>query len=617
MFSTTLSRESLPPRRLRLVCIFVVFCLLSQTALAVAEVRHSVSFPENKEQVFLVRSEFPVSSPVTELIMPDWTPGSYLIRDHAANINRISATAGDGTDLILQKVSKDRWQVNTGMTDTLVVDYEVFTPSLNVSTSWASRAFSLINGASVFLYTSQTRDLQQSLEIVNDPTRGEPFTAMLPAAGGGFHVDNYDELVDNPVAIARATAYRFTNNAQDYVLLNVGENAFWDGKQAAEDVEKIVAVTQSFWGSSPLNRPYWFLNFIVEAKGGLEHDHSTVMMTGRRQMRDRKAYIKWLSLVAHEFFHVWNVRSMRPVELDQYDYQSEQYTSQLWIAEGLTSYYDNLILSRTGLITPQEYMELLARDIYRLETTPGRLLRPVTEASVDAWIRHYKPSSNSYNSTISYYTKGAVIGFVLDTYLRKSSRGRHTLDEVLRKMYDLYSSEPYSRDAFERVVIDVGGAQAGTLLQSLLTTTVDPDIDAALDYYGLELNRGAILVTGEPDAEPLLSDLGVLWNVNKPGLVVKTVIDGSGGSAAGLITGDEILAIGDERLTNENLESLMTSFSPGEKATLLISRRGKIINLDITLGVAIPDRFEIVVKSDFQKRDISRLKSLLGQDLKK
>lgn len=615
MFFITPPKQSLSLQRLRLFGLCLLLSLLSSTALAIDEVRHTISFPENKEQIFLVRSEFPVSSSMTELIMPDWTPGSYLIRDHAANINRISAKTADGTDLTLEKTSKDRWQVNTPKTGTLIVDYEVFTPNLNVSTSWASKAFSLINGASVFLYTTQTRDLPQSVEFTLDSARGEPFTAMLPAPDGGFQANNYDQLVDDPVAIARAPVYRFTNNAQDYRLVNVGENQFWNGKQAAQDVEKIVAETQSFWGTNPLQKPYWFLNFIVEAKGGLEHDHSTVMMTGRRQMRDRKAYVKWLGLVAHEFFHVWNVRNMRPLELENYDYQNEQYTSQLWIAEGLTSYYDNLIMSRAGLITPKEYLGLLARDVYRLETTPGRLLRPVTEASVDAWIRHYKPNANSHNSTISYYTKGAVIGFVLDTYLRKSSKGRHSLDEVMRKMYALYSSEPYDADAFKNVVVDVGGDQAGAFLQSLLTTTVDPDVDTSLDYYGLQLNRGAPLVTGEPDEEPLLSDIGVHWKDDKPGLVVKTVVDGSGGAAAGLISGDEILAISDERLTRENLDKVMTSFSPGDQVSLLVSRRGKITSLDITLDVAIPDRYEILLKSDFNKRDIARLKRLLGQDL--
>ena len=599
--------------------LFFIFlaclCLLPQAALAADEVRHTISFPKDREQLILVRSEFPVDAAVTELFMPNWTPGSYLIRDYAANVNRIAATSLDGTALLLEKISKDRWQVQTSQTTTLVVNYEVFTPDLSVRASWASQAFSLINGASVFLYTKQTSSLPQLVNIKNDPAWGEPFTAMPPVPNGdGFRADNYDELVDSPVAVAQAPSYRFTHDAQDYVLLNVGENQFWDGKKAARDVEKIVAETQSFWGINPLERTYWFLNFIVESKGGLEHDHSTVIMTGRRQMNDRDDYIKWLGVVAHEFFHVWNVRRMRPVELQQYDYQNEQYTKQLWLAEGLTSYYDNLIMSRAGLITPKEYMELLAANIHRLETTPGRLVRPVTEASLDTWIRQYKPNSNSLNSTISYYTKGAVIGFVLDTYLRKTSNERHDLDEVMREMYSLYSNEPYSGEEFEKVITDIGGAGAGVLLRSLLNTTTEPDVDTALDWYGLELKRGPLPAREEEGEEPLQSDLGVLWEEGIPEYVVSSVFDGSGGSVAGLMPGDEILAIGGERLAKNNLENLMTSFSPGEETTLLVSRRGKVVELDIKLDAAVPDLFEIVLKSDYKKRNIKRLRSLLGQD---
>jgi predicted metalloprotease with PDZ domain len=241
-------------------------------------------------------------------------------------------------------------------------------------------------------------------------------------------------------------------------------------------------------------------------------------------------------------------------------------------------------------------------------------LRPVTEASLDAWIRHYQPDSNSLNSTISYYTKGAVIGFVLDTYLRKTSKGKHGLDEVMRKMYDIYSNVPYSGDAFEKLVVEVGGAEAGLMLRSLLTTTVEPDVDMALDWYGLQLNRGTIEITDEPGKEILQSDLGVLWEENIAELVVTAVLDGSGGAAAGLMPGDEVLAIGDERLTRSTLESLMSSFSPGEETSVLVSRRDKIIRLDIKLDVAVPDHFEIALKANFKKRDIARLQTLIGQD---
>jgi predicted metalloprotease with PDZ domain len=590
-------------------------------AFALDEVRHTLSFPKDREQLILVRSEFPVSGPVTELIMPNWTPGSYLIRDYAANVDSISVVAEDGTAMAVQKVSKDRWQVNTPETTTLVVLYEVFTPDLSVRDSWTSRAFSLINGASVFLYTEQSRDLPQVLKVIADTDRGDVFTAMLPDSNGqGYRADNYDELVDNPIAVAKAPVYRFRHQEQDYVLLNVGENEFWDGKQTASDVKSIVAETQSFWSINPLQNPYWFMNFIVERGGGLEHDHSTVIMAGRRQMRDRLDYIKWLSVVAHEFFHVWNVRRMRPVEFSRIDYQREQYTSQLWLAEGLTSYFDNLLITRAGLISPDEYLELLASDIYKLETTPGRLLRPVTEDSFDAWIRQYQPNSNSVNSTVSYYTKGALIGFVLDTYLRKNSKGRHNLDEVMREMYGLYSSKPYGNDAFEKAVVEVGGPRAGQFFQTLLTTTEELDIDAALDWYGLKLDRNAETnptgkKEGRKPASPQ-SGLGVIWDKEKPGMTVKSVLVGSSGSVAGVMPQDEILAIGEERLTPENLDSLMTSFRPGQVTTVLISRRGRIIQLDIQLDNSIPDSFNIVLQSDYKKSDIKRLQKLLGQEIK-
>jgi len=574
-----------------------------------------LGFPPGKEQVFHVRSEFPARAPVTELTMPNWTPGSYLIRDFAANVNRISAKSADGTPLTLLKISKDSWQVDTGQTETLVVDYEVFTPEINVSTSWASREFSLVNGASVFLYTGQTRDLPQVLEVDIDASRGQVFSALPGAADGkGFRAGSYDELVDNPVAIAQAPVYRFSRDGQDYVLLNVGDGEYWDVAQAVQDVEKVVAATQAFWGSNPLERPYWFMNFSIDGKGGLEHDQSTVIMTGRLQMRDRKAYIKWLGTVAHEFFHVWNVRHMRPLELERYDYQNEQYTRNLWIAEGLTSYYDNLLLSRAGLVTPNEFMELLAKEIHTLETTPGRLLRPVTEASMDTWIRHYQPNANTLNSTISYYTKGALIGFVLDTFLRRNSRGRHSLDEVMQKMYSEFSNTPYSAEAFGKAVVEIGGAEAGDLLRTLTTTTADPDVDEALGWYGLELNRGAIVITGAPGEEPLRSDLGVLWDTDKPGMIVSTVLDGSVGAAAGLMAGDEVLAVGGERLTRERLSSLMSSFRPGEMTSLTVSRRDRIINLDITLDTAVPETYSIVPKPGFDRRDVTSLQSLLGQD---
>lgn len=597
--------------------LIAALALLSVPVLALDSVRHTLSFPNDRQQTFLVRSEFPVSAGQTELIMPIWTPGSYLMRDFAANVDQVTAVTSEGKQVTLLKSGKDRWQFSTQQMTTLIVEYVVSTPDLNVNSSWAGRAFSLINGASVFLYTTASRDLPQQLDIAISSERGRVFTAMAASPDGvGYLAADYDELVDNPVAVANAPAYRFKVKKQHYVLLNVGENEFWDGQQAADDVEKIVKETQLFWRSNPLSRPYWFLNFAVEGRGGLEHDHSTVIMTGRKQMRNREEYIQWLGVVAHEFFHVWNVRHMRPAELAKYDYQSEQYSSQLWLAEGLTSYYDNLLMSRAKLIKPEEYMELLAKDIHRLETTPGRKLRPVTEASTDAWIRHYKSNANSVNTTISYYTKGAVIGFVLDAFLRKESKGRHDLDEVMREMYESHAGAPYTSDDFNKVLAQVGGLEAVSFLEPLLDTSADPDVDVALDWFGLRLDRDPVSRLAEAEGDPVASGFGVIWDEDKLIPVVKSVLAGSSGAVAGVLPGDEVLAIGDERLTKKNLAGLMTAWRQGQATTLLVARRGQIVKLNIELEAAIPERFDILLQSGFGKKHINRLQSLLGQNLR-
>jgi predicted metalloprotease with PDZ domain len=606
-----------PNHSKHLSLLVVLVCLPFLTLAAdTAAVKHTVSFPNDREQVILVRSEFPVNAPLTELMMPNWTPGSYHIQEFAANVNGISAHTADGIDVSLQKVSKDRWQIDTSQLDKLVLSYEVFTPKLSVRNSWASRAFSLINGASLFLYSAESQDQVQLLSIIVDESRGATYTAMPRASDGiNYRAANYRELVDNPVAVAKALSYRFNVDDQDYVLLNVGGSEFWDGQQAVLDVEKIVTQTQSFWQVNPLERPYWFLNFAVGGSGGLEHDHSTVLMTGRWQIRNRQEYIKWLSLVAHEFFHVWNVRRMQPAELANDEYQIEQYTRQLWLAEGLSSYYDNLLLSRAGLINPNEYLELLAKDIHRLEIAPGRHLQSVADASFDAWIRQYQPNANTLNSTISYYTKGALIGFVLDAYLRQNSKGRRNLDEVMLEMYRVYSDKPYNSDAFRDVVSQLAGPEAGEFLDSLLNSTGELDVESAMEWYGLELIRPFETISADPDEGSLMSGFGAVWDKSKPGLIVKTVLSGSAGAAAGLMAQDEVLAIGNERLSVDNQEGLMSSFQPGEKTTLLVTRRGRVLSLDVTLDNAIADKYDIKLRAGYRPGHIKRLKSLLGQKI--
>lgn len=596
--------------------ILASVCVSAFPAWSVGQVDHQVSFPVDKQQYLNVQSRFPVTSEFTEVVMPNWTPGAYLIKDFGANVDQISAISDNGKSLAIEKVSKDRWRIATPGTQNLIVNYAVFTPTLSVSTSWSSPDFTLINGASVFLYTQESRSSTQSVSIDADPARGQVFTALPEATDEKSWVaGNYDELVDSPVVVAAAPAHPFSSDGQQYVFLNVGENRFWNAAKATADLKAMVEATQSLWEVNPLKRPYWFLNFSVGGKGGLEHDYSTVTMTSRNPMQDRNDYVKWLGLMAHEFFHVWNARRLRPAAFRPYDYQNEQYSTQLWLAEGFTAYYDNLILSRAGLINPKEYLELLAKDMHRLLNTPGRVLRPVSEASLDAWTRHYQPTANSLNSTISYYNKGAIIGFVLDVWLREHSNGRKSLDDVMRELYRRYSSKGYSPDDFMLVVADVGGPDAVAFVTPLIHSTVDPDVDAALNWFGLELRRDNNLIITDEHSQPERAGFGVIWDSESDEPVVKSVRADSAGSKAGLLPGDEVLAIGDERMSIKNYESLMGIFHPGERTTLLVARRGQVKTLDLTLDAALPDHYVIAVQKTISSKAIKHLEDFLGQDL--
>ncbi|NND44410.1 MAG: M61 family metallopeptidase [Xanthomonadales bacterium] len=584
-------------------------------ASAQQRVEHEVSFPRLAQQYIQVRSTWPAAGDTLDVRMANWTPGSYLIRDFASNVDAIEFHDASGQPLRFSKISKDCWRVRLDGTDTVTAMYQVHAGELSVRTSWASPEYILVNGASVFLYTETTRAQPQRIQVDAPAGVGRPMSALPTDRRGRFLAADFDELVDSPLVVSSEVAHGFEVGGHAFRLLNVGAGPLWNGPRSANDLRDIVAATQAFWGGVPLEREYWFFNFLVERGGGLEHDHSTVIMGSRWQMRDREDYVKWLSLAAHEYFHAWNVRRMRPEALARYDYSSEQYVHSLWLAEGLTSYYDNLMLSRAHLVTPVEYFKRLALDLHALEMTPGRALISLREASLDAWIRHYQPDAHSPNSTVSYYTKGAVLGFALDTRIRSATGNRRSLDEVMRGMYRDWGDRPYPDSAFPEAVEQVGNAEIRAWLEHHLDTPEPIDIDAALAWYGLLLDRHPANTAARLEGEPPAAGLGVSWNEEAPGLVVDSVFSDSAGSAAGLLPGDELLAISGERVTADELEDRLHRLHPGEEVTLLLARRGRIMQLPLVLAESRPEKYEILVDPEFGERELRRLEAWLGQPL--
>jgi len=545
-----------------------------------------------------------------------------MIRDYAANLERLHATDGNGRILDVEKVAKNRWRASTQGIRELTVDYDIWAGELNVSSSWVESGFSLLNGAGIFLYSDDSLGWPQEV-VVNLPGSWSRVQTSLTALEENrrFTAKNYDELVDSPIVTGNAPEYRFQNDGQDYVLVNLGETGFWDSERSAKDVAAIVKAQQEFWAVNPFKRDYLFLNILLESSGGLEHDHSTVMMGSRWAMRNKQDYIKWLALVSHEFFHAWNVRRMRPAALGKYDYDKEVYTRELWLAEGLSSYYDNLLLFRSGLIEEvADYFELLAAEFRNYFTIPGREVRSAELASFDTWIKHYVPDANSVNSTVSYYRRGSLIGFVTDTAIRRETGSRASLDTVMREMYQQYGPDgpgqgSYPRGAFEEIVESVAGPQVRGMVEELLQTTIDPDIDQALDWYGLLLNRAPGRTAAELSGGPVPTGFGLSWESDNNLLVIEHVIRGGTAAQAGVLPGDELLAINGLRILPQSVDRQIASLLPEEQVELTLARNGQLLTLPVRAQHAIPEKFEIATKPKMSRQEKSHLEKWLGRNL--
>ena len=352
-------------------------------------IRYTVSFPAPHTHYAHVRAEVPTSGRDTvDLSMAVWTPGSYLVREYSRHVEGVAVESPDGSRLLVEKTGKNRWRIATGGSPVVIVTYSVYGREMSVRTNWIESGFAFLNGAPTFL--TLAGDSSRPHEVTIVPAPGWPRSVTSVDAGPRDHVycaSDYDTLVDSPILVGNPAVHEFTVDGTPHLLVNEGDTAFFDADRAVKDLEAIVRAHKQFWGALPYER-YVFINLITEAGGGLEHGRSSVLMTNRWATRTRKAYLTWLELASHELFHVWNVKRLRPVELGPFDYEQEVFTSSLWMVEGITDYYGDVLVHRAGLFSPQEFLDSLSDKIEELQTTPGRAVR-----SVCRWPRSMRGSS--------------------------------------------------------------------------------------------------------------------------------------------------------------------------------------------------------------------------------
>jgi predicted metalloprotease with PDZ domain len=545
-------------------------------------IQYIVRFPEPRTHYVSVEARIPV--PVqneAEVFMAVWTPGSYLIREYARHVEGVVVTAANGNPLSFHKSRKNRWLIQTGASDEIRFSYRVYCREMSVRTNWVEESFALLNSAPTFVSLVGGSSLPHHVKLELPANWKISVTGMQGAV-------DYDTLVDSPILAGNPAIYQFEVAGVAHYLVNEGEAGVWDGPRSAADLEKIVRYCASMWGAIPCDR-YYFLNLLMESGGGLEHCNSVCMIASRWATRTRSAYLKWLALAAHEYFHMWNVKRLRPVELGPFDYENENPTRSLWIAEGFTEYYTGLILRRAGLVTAQEYLEtVLSELISTLQSTPGRLWHSAREASWDAWIKLYRPDENTKNTSISYYTKGAVIGWLLDARIRCETEGAKSLDDLMRLAFQRFSGEHgFTPEQFESTAEEIAGASLRSFFSQTVESAEELDYSEALDWFGLRFCA----------TEERKPGLGVETKLDTGRLVISRIPRDGPAWDSGLSVDDEIIAINDFRVRADQLTQRLESYRAGDSVSLLVSRRDLLMRIELTLA-RTPSKLHVEILPD-------------------
>ena len=568
-------------------------------ATAPAPVRHDVRVASLHGHRYAVCLTIARPAAMQRVSLPAWIPGSYLIREFARHLLPLHATQG-GTARACRQIDKSTWDIDCDPRRPLVLRYEAYAFDASVRTAWLDGERGFFNGTSLLLRVHGQEQVTHELCVHAPPQRRDwqLATAMTPvqvdARGfGRWRADDYDELVDHPVTLGAFWSGSFKAGGVPHRLVVTGAPPAFDGARLLRDTQKICETAIRLWhgAKAPPQRHYLFmLNAVDDGYGGLEHRASTALICGRRDLPRHDApasaaqvgdgYLTLLGLISHEYFHTWNVKRLRPAEFTRYDYQQENYTRLLWFFEGFTSYYDDLLLRRAGLIDDAAYLKLLTKTVNQVQQAPGRHVQSVAQASFDAWVRYYRPDENTPNSTISYYTKGALVALCLDLTLRRE--GRATLDDVMRAVWQRCRGGPMTEADFADTLADIGGRRFDAEIAAWVHGTDELPLRELLQAQGVQ-------VLEEPSQ--LAQTLGLRLG-DGPGVTLKVVLDGGPAAAAGLAAGDEWLGIELPARTRRSdasgwrlsrLDDLPLYAGAARQIVALVARDQRLLRLPLTL----------------------------------
>lgn len=504
------------------------------------KITYFVSLEKRNQQIFVVRMLIEeITDHFITVVMPAWIPGSYRIRDFAGRIRYLRASDPNGTALRAQKTDKSSWKVYNGDSGSVQISYEVFSGEVTPRTSFVDHRHALINGASLFLYVDGY--IEQTSEIVIDlPDQWKITNGLEKIAENRFRSINYDILVDSPILAGDQSVISFRVDGKEHELA-VSGNMAGDMKAFASDLEKVCSAASFMMGGIPARR-YCFILEMNSSGGGLEHMNSTVIMADRLALTDTEKYKKLLKTFAHEYFHMWNVKRIRPAELSPLNYRSENYTGLLWIAEGFTDYFARKFLARSGIFSRDEFIRDISDLISMFMESPGRHMQSAYDSSFDSWIKQYQPSPDSVNSSISYYTLGDVLALCLDISIVRATSGHKSLDDFMRLLFDRYRKDGrgYSEKDILAGLKEISGIDFTEFFDRHVHGTAEIDFGQLLSSIGLKLS-----IT--PGREGFT---GLLINRDNGVFRIAGKLENTPAWESPLVAGDEIVAVGGIKFTD-------------------------------------------------------------------
>jgi len=564
---------------------------------------YTLTFPQPHTHLYEVTFTIGnVSTAQLDISLPTWTPGSYLQREYARHVQDFSAS-DDGGQLRWQKTDKATWRIEAGASGnnpkTIRASYRVYANELFTQTSHLDATHAYFNGATLFMYVPSAKSEPHRLKIIapNGWRITSPL-ALAPDADGYFTAPNYDVLIDSPTEVGTHKLLEFEVRGKPHRVAIWGQFEF-DENRLKTDLAKIVEEDAKLFGGLPYEQYVFLVHVQPGIGGGTEHLNANVSQTRPEAFKSPRGYKGFLGLESHEYFHCWNVKRIRPLALGPFDYQRENYTNGLWVAEGITSYYGDLILRRAGLIAPGEYLDGVATLLAGYEQRPGRTKQSAETGSFDAWIKHYRPDENSVNTAMSYYTKGEILGLLFDLEIRSLTNGAKSLDDVMRLLLENHGlPKPGFTDAELKASFEkVAGADMTGFWNRFVSGTDDIDFNAYFSKVGLKLNKSYQLATpyaASKTEKP--GTLGIGTRAQGDRVVVANVIAGQPAYEGGVNSGDELVAIDGKKIDAGNTSdrsNILGDLRAGQKVSLTVFRRERLMNFDLTAAVKPFDQYTI------------------------